>query len=710
MNVENDVKSSAKKKSLKTKKAGSSSNASAPNRVVSSPYFEDVKFWASRILAEFKHKLYDPWDSNRTSWLILCGFQEDEIRENDDNFFMHKLDEHIKSAENRNRDGILFTNIKYLSEILKLNESEREIFTFLAIASRNLFLRKALKEISLENKELIIQLLSCALEVEETAVRAASTSQSMLVETGFFFRREGWRSNEVELWLTLEDAITNVIYSEHEDINSFASSFFKLADAGSLRIADYPHLAVEIRVISGYIQNAITEKLKGVNILIYGLPGTGKTELAKLIASHVGIPMYEVSSDNEEFYSSSARISSYKMCQSFLSKSHNGLVLFDEMEDIFPSENTLLGSKRQKYSSSKAKTNLMLESNIVPTIWLSNDVSYLDPAYLRRFDFTVEMKIPPRSARKAIINRYLSDFDLPPTYMEQLADIVELSPAQIERAAKVVRHCGLNSIDESLKILDLVIQNSMNLMGHSTSGRSAKSIVEFELNFLNVNADIEGITQGFKRHPSGRICLYGPPGTGKSSYGVYLSKALDKPLIVKRASDIFDMYVGETEKNIAKIFRAASQDGAVLMIDEADSLLQDRKDAHRSWEISQVNELLTQMENYEGIFICSTNLMRNIDTASLRRFDFKIYFDYLNSSQRWRLFVKQLQGYGVDLSNIAREKFILDRLHTLTPGDFAVACRQFAVLDKKPTSMEFSAILEQECKAKPGVSKSIGFI
>lgn len=706
------MKSSSKKKSKKGKNVDSISTAANTNRVVNSPYFKDVKIWASRILAEFKHKLYDPWDSNRTAWLILCGFQEEEIREKDDSFFMSKLDEYIKSnvAKRARREGVLFSNIEYLSEILKLNDVEREIFTFLAIASRNLFLRKALKEISLESKELIVQLLSCALKLEEVDVRAASTSQSMLVEAGFYFRREGWRSNEVEIWLTLEDAITSVIYAEYKDINSFASSFFRLTDTGALSDADYPHLKIELRVISGYLKNAIAEKMKGVNILIYGLPGTGKTELAKLLATTVGIPMYEVSSENEEYYSSSARISSYKMCQSFLSKSHNGIVMFDEMEDIFPSENTMFGSKRQKFSSSKAKTNLMLENNAVPTVWLSNDVSYLDPAYLRRFDFTVEMQIPPLSARKAIIGRYMSDMGIPLSHLERLAEIEELSPAQIERAAKVVRYCGKNSIDEKTKILDLVIHNSLNLMGHTTSIRSAKNVNEFDLNYLNANADIEAITQGLKRHSSGRICLYGPPGTGKSSYGVYLSKMLDRPLMVKRASDILDMYVGGTEKNIANIFRSASKEGAILMIDEADSFLQDRKDAHRNWEITQVNELLTQMESYEGVFICSTNLMRNIDQASLRRFDFKIYFDYLTVSQRWQMFVKQLQDYGADLSNIAREKFVLDRLHSLTPGDFAVARRQFSVLDKNPTPIEFSAILAQECKAKPGQSKTIGFI
>ena len=275
----------------------------------------------------------------------------------------------------------------------------------------------------------------------------------------------------------------------------------------------------------------------------------------------------------------------------------------------------------------------------------------------------------------------------------------------------MIRHCGSTSVQERKNALDLIIKNSLQLLGHSSIIRkTSNNNIEFELDYLNVDIDVEAISRGLSLHSTARFCLYGPPGTGKTSFGGYLSKILDRPLMVKRASDIFDMYVGGTEKNIARIFNEASQEGSILMIDEADSLLQDRKGASRSWEVTQVNELLTQMENFQGVLICSTNLMHDLDQASLRRFDFKVFFDYLKQKQRWELFVKHLQGYGSDLSNIAREKIVIDRLHALTPGDFAVARRQFEVFSRKPTPMEFSAILEKECKSKPGISSTMGFI
>ena len=93
------------------------------------------------------------------------------------------------------------------------------------------------------------------------------------------------------------------------------------------------------------------------------------------------------------------------------------------------------------------------------------------------------------------------------------------------------------------------------------------------------------------------------------------------------------MWVGGSEKNIAKAFKDAVDDKALLLIDEVDSFLQNRQGASRSWEVTSVNEMLTQMEQFPGIFIASTNMMHGLDQAALRRFDLKVRFDYLLPEQ-----------------------------------------------------------------------------
>ncbi len=108
------------------------------------------------------------------------------------------------------------------------------------------------------------------------------------------------------------------------------------------------------------------------------------------------------------------------------------------------------------------------------------------------------------------------------------------------------------------------------------------------------------------------------------------------------------------------------------LIDEVDRFLQDRRNALQSWEITAVNEMLTQMESYNGIFIASTNLMTNLDQAALRRFDLKIKFKFLKPEQAWALFQRHCSVLGINNIEATLHSHI-NHLDKLTPGDFAPA-------------------------------------
>ena len=169
------------------------------------------------------------------------------------------------------------------------------------------------------------------------------------------------------------------------------------------------------------------------------------------------------------------------------------------------------------------------------------------------------------------------------------------------------------------------------------------------------------------------------------------------------------MYVGQSEQNIAAMFNEARQQDAVLVLDEADSFLSDRRDARNSWEVTQVNELLTQMEAFEGIFICTTNLMSKLDQASLRRFAFKVQFYQLKPEQRVALFKQELVRLGGDEVDCSTWEPQVARLDKLTPGDFAVASRQFELWDEPGTAVKLYGILKKECEAKGASPRKIGF-
>ena len=143
----------------------------------------------------------------------------------------------------------------------------------------------------------------------------------------------------------------------------------------------------------------------------------------------------------------------------------------------------------------------------------------------------------------------------------------------------------------------------------------------------------------------------------------------------------------------------------MLLIDEVDSFLQDRREAQRGWEVSLVNEMLTQMESFPGVFIASTNLMDGLDQAALRRFDLKVKFDYLAPAQATELLRRHCDKLGFAMP----KDFDPARLRHLTPGDFAVVMRQQRF---RPAASfnEFHAALQAEMMVKAASKPSIGFL
>lgn len=204
-----------------------------------------------------------------------------------------------------------------------------------------------------------------------------------------------------------------------------------------------------------------------------------------------------------------------------------------------------------------------------------------------------------------------------------------------------------------------------------------KEKIKFDFGMVNCNSDLKDLTKKLKasKQTNYGILLYGESGCGKSYYGQYLAQELGMPIIKRRASDLIDKWVGATEKNIREAFKEAKEKKAVLLFDEADSFLFDRKYAQRDFECASTNELLTQMEDHPYPFIMTTNLKEKIDKASLRRFLFKVKYDYM-TEKNVIAGVKTYFGKEFELT-----KDQLKELKYLTAGDFKTAKRKMDVLE-----------------------------
>lgn len=607
----------------------------------------------------------------------------------------------------------LDANIVQLARRLRLHKAEADVLR-LAVVISQVPRFQDLFNLGPFLPQAFYGLIRHAIGYSTTRLQKAMAPAGNLRRTGLLteYRSVGHGAHPLEM----DGGIANLLLSPHFDEQKALGHLLRPAPPSSLTLRDYPETP-DLVLLHRYLRTAIAERRVGVNVLIYGPPGTGKTEFVRAFAQGHGLDLSEVPAEDEdgEAISGRKRFRAFSLAQNLLSLRREQLLLFDEVEDVFGRSHggrhlfLSMGLKRDPEELAKAWINQTLESNPVPTVWVCNSIDTIDPAYLRRFDLTLEFRTPTSSVRRRIVERHFPDDLLSIRGKETLAALEHLPPAQVERAARVVKL--LRSSDQSARDAEAerAAHLSLRTMGLRIERNTAALPAHYDRNFLNTDRDLDALTQGLCAGRAARLCLFGPPGTGKTALGHHLAATLDKPLHVKRASDLISMWLGETEKNLARAFQDATDEGAILLIDEADSFLRDRITAQRGWEVSQVNEMLTQMESFEGIFIASTNLVDSLDAASLRRFDFKIRFDYLRREQRRALFARV-----ADVSDDERISEIewtrLDRMDRLVPGDVANVLRQLHTINERPTPSRLLALLEAEMNLKPGASvRAIGF-
>ncbi len=422
---------------------------------------------------------------------------------------------------------------------------------------------------------------------------------------------------------------------------------------------------------------------KGFNVLLYGAPGTGKTSFAKVLAKEAKLNLYPVGLCSGGSVEKNFRLQQFYCKQFLLENMKNSCILFDEGEDMFSSKAT---------QANKMEINNLLENNEVPVIWTTNKIEDMDPAYIRRFTLAICFDKPPLEVRQKIWNKCLTENKI--AYEKKdtltLAKKYEVPPSMIAGAALVAHMAkgNLTTVKDHLALM------TRALNGGYKKPEETKVQQKFCPTLVHSDLDLNALTtqlKGLKRL-NFSLCLYGASGTGKTAYARYLAEQLGFDVFHRRASDLISPYVGETEQNIAKAFARAKEDKSLLIFDEADTFLRDRSVARNSWEISGVNEMLTWMENHPYPFICTTNLIDTLDPASLRRFSFKVKYDFLTSEQ-----VKKAFSYFFGLNTT--DKGVVG-LNKLTPGDFALVKNKAEILGKSTQFDVIREMLETEQKLK----------
>lgn len=617
-------------------------------------------------------------------------------------------------------------NIDALANLLLLNRAERALLLYGTLARYQRDLRSLLVEFKVNNAPEAYAALADVAGVKPHELAEALRAGSRLERIGMVENLISEHNiTDLADLMKVSEKLPPVLMRKYRDNNELMAVFTRPSVRSELALSDFAFVKEDADVLVSLLKNAVASKEQGVNVLLYGPPGTGKTELAKVVAQAAGLNLFEVEHADRDGNSLSGRdrYRSLQIAQVFLKGSQQSALLFDEVEDVFPpitSEAAQLMASSDQLpapgSSSvngKAWVNQILESNTVPTLWITNRIEQIDPAFRRRFAYHLELRSPPPGAREGLLRKTLEGIEVSDAFVAQLTARKGLTPAQIRTA---VRFARLASSPDSVQMESLIerqLKNADTALGNKLDAAVRKSVTTYDLGMLNVESrfEIPRIVEALKTRGHGALCFYGAPGTGKTALAEHIANALDKPLIIKQASDLMSKYVGETEQNMATMFREAEAEKAVLLLDEADSFLQDRRGAQRTYEVTEVNEMLQGMERHNGIFICTTNLLNSIDQAALRRFTFKIKFMPLTAVQREKMFVTE--ALASDAALMTDElRTGLAKLTQICPGDFAAVKRQTDILAAEFSADEFMSQLEAEHRIKPEVreARGMGFV
>lgn len=578
-------------------------------------------------------------------------------------------------------------NLSLIFDALDADNSQRKLVQCLLSLRKNPMLRDMLDcfDIPVMHDMICeehVPFFAAMCEIPSPQIRKMISENSILFESNILTKK----FNTV----VFHESFIKLLQKQFQSVDEVRDAIVGEPIVCDLHAENFLHLSDAFRNVQDLLQKSGQSKTRGVNVLVVGNVGCGKTSFAKSVALDAGLRLYSgLGSDA----SPDTRRNTLCQMQKMLKNVSGVALLCDDAEDILGQE------KYSMRGNDKLSLHKLLEENATPVVWVVSTIEPIPNSCLRRFSLTVKMSTPDEDVRKdvwaGVFKKHNLEFDY-----DKLSEKIKEMDVPLAMLDNAVHNAEITGNPDMVPYtLNSLIKT---LHGKEPEGKKTEPKDTFNPGLINTDTDLNMLATRIatKKLRKFSLCLYGAPGTGKTAYAEHLAKVLGMPIVKKRASDLKGSYVGETEKNIARAFAEARAKQALLVFDEADSFLQDRNKATRPWEISSVNEMLTQMGTADFPFVCTTNLMDSLDTASLRRFTFKVKYDFLTPHQVVIAF-NEFFGQTVNESDIKK-------CVNLTPGDFVVVKNKAEILDITETNELLDMLLQEQSVKSHNVQK-IGF-
>jgi SpoVK/Ycf46/Vps4 family AAA+-type ATPase len=613
----------------------------------------------------------DDFASVIDSFIDLSIYNGFGIRE----LIIEEVSEHIKTVDYKRYQYP--TQFQRLSEVFELTDIQKKLlffyYLFESVSEFKSFVEYT--SFNFADRKNATTAFSKILDVPQSKIKrelrsSSKLSQAMLLEI-----------DEKNIYLS--DHICDFLQNDDEDSDIFSFFFEKSEVTNSLDVKNHRIKKEEIDAFKYLLKCN-----KGSNYLLHGAPGTGKTEFTKSIGKKLGVDVYKIKThDSDSSDMLKEKRSALMAAKSMLPS--NAILVIDEAEELLGSGSNIFYKDK---SDHKAWLNTYMEEHSINIVWITNDMT-MHPSTKRRFDLAICFESFSRKQRLSALKNIQSSAELElfdDLELEKIAKDYSLDPGALSLAFQKMGALSDDRVNKK-NIIHTLLNSQMKLLkGREVTEKPLEKF--YDPSFVNTSLHEGEILSTIKRFYDGdeairNLCVLfqGIPGTGKTEYAKYISESLEKNMNVKRASDILSSAWGGTEKQIADMFKTAERDGDILFLDECDSLFKPRGNAEYSWMVSETNELLTQMERFQGVLICATNFIENIDQAAMRRFHLKIKFDDLLPDTLGKVFETFFKRFNSGLMSKS-DSASLTSIKGLNPGDFKAVYN--AIVFKKEISNE----------------------